>query len=229
MDTVVLIPAYNEEKTIKEIIKDLKKRVKSKIIVVNDASTDKTGELAEKERVLVLTHKTNKGKGGALKTGFRYILKNLPKIEYVILIDADSQYPPSEVPKILKPLKNKEADVVSGYRNWKKIPFRHRLGNFVWKTSFNFFFGTSFKDTNCGLMGLNRKTVKVIKNIGGGYIIENMMYSQIIEKGLIVKQVPVKVVYHEVRDVPSGVRILLGVLIFIVREGIKHRLKNLKS
>ncbi|MBU4123982.1 MAG: glycosyltransferase family 2 protein, partial [Nanoarchaeota archaeon] len=100
--TAVIVPAYNEEKNLPKLIKPLKKYA-SIVIVVDDASKDKTSEIAHKEGAIVLKHSTNKGKGEALKTAFAYI-KNNTKIKFIALIDADLQFSPSEILKVLKPL-----------------------------------------------------------------------------------------------------------------------------
>lgn len=219
-----IVPAYNEEKNIYEVVKRLRK-MKFKVIVVDDGSKDRTYELAKKAGAIVLRHKTNKGKGEALKTAFEFARKR--KIKNFVIIDADLQYLPEEARKILEPVKRGEADLVMGYRNWREVPFRHKLGNFVWKTLFNILYGTKFKDTNCGYMAFGERAIKEIKNIHGGYIIENSILSDAIKNGLRVKQVPVKVFYHKKSGIKRGIRVVLGVLIFILKEGLKYRLSKL--
>jgi glycosyltransferase involved in cell wall biosynthesis len=227
MKTYALIPAYNEEKTIQEVINRIKKINKIIPVVVDDGSTDKTAKLAKQSGALVIKHKINKGKGEALRTGFNYILKNCED-GYVVVVDADLQYDPKDSIKLLKPLKKGEADFVTGYRDWSKVPFRHRLGNFIWRNSFNILFGTRFKDTNCGFMALTTKALKKIKRIGGGYIVENVLFIEALKNNLRIKQVPVEVKYKHVSKVPRGVRVVLGVLLFILKEGIKNRFQKFK-
>ena len=65
-----------------------------------------------------------------------------PDIENVVLVDSDLQYDPKESVKILNSLESREADLVMGYRNWRKVPFRHKLGNFVWRNFFNILFAS---------------------------------------------------------------------------------------
>jgi hypothetical protein len=119
-----------------------------------------------------------------------------------------------------------EADYVTGYRNWRQVPFRHRLGNFVWRNAFNIIFGTRLKDSNCGFIGMNRKAMrKLINSTKGGYIIENMMMIAAMKNNLRIKQVPVKVFYYDVRDIPTGVRFVLGNLIYIIENGLIKKSK----
>lgn len=222
---VVLVPSYNEEDHIRELITRLKKIPKLKAIVVDDGSTDSTVDIVKRMGVTLIKHNKNKGKAEAIKTGFNYILKNHPQADYVVLLDADMQYYPEDATKLIKPLENGEADFVTGYRDWSAVPFRHGLGNFVWKTAFNLLFGTNFKDTNCGYMALNRRTMEVMSRIlHGGYILENAMFVEAVKSKLRIKQVPVRVVYNEKRGVVIGSRVVLGLLLFILKEGFKYRL-----
>ena len=163
MKIYALIPAFNEENNIQKVIHRLKK-LNMTPVVVDDGSQDKTFELAKKSGAVIIRHKKNKGKGEALKTGFDFILKNYSDVDVILLIDADMQYPPEESKKLIIPIKQGRADFVTGYRNWSRdVPFRHSLGNFIWRNFFNFLFGTHFKDTNCGLMALSKKAAKKMK------------------------------------------------------------------
>jgi len=227
MKAIALIPAYNEEKTIKKVISDVK-RIGLIPLVVDDGSTDRTYEIAKKMNVVVvIKHSENKGKGEALKTGFNFILKNLPKIRNVVIVDADMQYSPKDSIKILDPLIKGEADFVMGRRDWSTVPLRHNFGNLVWRGVFNLFFETKLKDTNCGYMALSRKALKKIRRMHGGYIIENMMLVEALKHKLRIKQVPVSVTYKYKRGIFSGLRMGLGVLVFIIVEGIKYRLSKI--
>jgi glycosyltransferase involved in cell wall biosynthesis len=226
MKAIALIPAYNEEKTIEKVISEIK-NIGLTPIVVDDGSNDRTYETANKMDVTVIKHSKNKGKGEALKTGFDYILKNLPEVENVVIVDADMQYSLGDSARILDPLKKGKADFVMGYRDWSTVPLRHNFGNMVWRGIFNLFFETNLKDTNCGYMGLSRKALKKIRRIHGGYIIENMMLVEALKNKLRIEQVPVSVTYKDKRDIFSGLRMGLGVLVFIIIEGIKYRLSKI--
>ncbi|NCO97354.1 MAG: hypothetical protein COY38_05180 [Candidatus Aenigmarchaeota archaeon CG_4_10_14_0_8_um_filter_37_24] len=223
-DVGVIIPAYNEEKNIEEVIVRLKKSLEARIIVVDDCSKDRTGEIARRNGAIVIRHKANKGKGEALVTGFKEVLKNHPNIEYAILIDADSQYDPEDAPRLVKALKQGN-DYVTGFRRWKRdVPVRHRAANFLWRKAFNILFGVDLFDSNCGYIGMNRKAMKIIsKGSYGGYIIDNVMLAKAVENKLKIKQVPVKVHYSEKRDVKTGLRFFLGNFIFIIEEGFRYR------
>jgi glycosyltransferase involved in cell wall biosynthesis len=221
---VALIPAYNEELTIAEVVTKIKD-ADILPIVVDDNSSDKTGELARKAGATVLRHERNLGKGDAIKTGLNFAFKRMAGVQNFVFIDADMQYDPAEAAALLQPLKRRNADMVIGFRDWSTVPLRHRLGNFVWRTAFNFLFGTKLKDTNCGFVAMNRQAALAVKNIAqGGYILENAMLARIVESGLRVHQVPVTVAYKRVSAIGRGMRVGGGVLVFIVKSGLRHRL-----
>ncbi|MEM5829313.1 MAG: glycosyltransferase family 2 protein [Candidatus Aenigmatarchaeota archaeon] len=222
---IALVPAYNEEKTICEVVYRLKK-IGLKVIVIDDCSKDRTFELAKKAGALVLRHEKNKGKGEAIKTGINFLIKKYPSTENVVIVDADMQYLPDEAINLLKPLKEGKADFVMGKRDWSKVPLRHRLGNFIWKTSFNLLFKQKLEDTNCGFVAFSRKAMEKIKDdIHGGYILEDQMLISSVKNKIKIAQVPVTITYKKKSGFLRGIRMVFGVLIFVIKEGIKYRLR----
>jgi len=223
-NAIALIPAFNEEKNIKDVIARSRPFF-PEILVSDDGSTDDTVALAEKSGAVVVMHTVNLGKGAAIKTGMEYILKNRPSVKYIVIIDADLQLDPEDSPRMVEPLVQGKADVVMGARDFSSVPFRHRLGNFVWKTSFNLLFGTRLSDTNCGFVALSRRAAEKIGSFHGGYIIESHLLAEAVKNGLEIRQVPVRVSYGRVSAVRRGIRMVAGVLFFILFEGVKYRLR----
>jgi glycosyltransferase involved in cell wall biosynthesis len=219
-----IMPAYNEEKNIQEVVEKCKKFTDN-IIVINDGSIDNTQKIAEKMNITLINHETNLGKGEAIKTATHYILENMKEIEYVVIVDTDMQYNPEDSEKLLDPIKNNEADFVMGYRNWKEVPIHHRIGNHVWRIFFNTLFKTKLKDVSCGFVAMNKKALESIDDIYGGYIIESSMLIQCIIKNLRIKQVPVSVKYLVSSDLVKGIRMAIGVLMFILKKGFEYRSK----
>lgn len=221
--SAIILPAYNEEKNIKLVIREARQALpNSFLLVIDDGSTDGTYEIAKSSGVTVLRHEENKGKGEAIKTGLNYLMKR--RIDFFLIADTDRQYKIIDGKKILKVLEKGKADFVMGKRDWSKVPFRHKLGNLVWRASFNLLFGQKLEDTNCGFVGFSKRVAEKIRDsIHGGYILEDEMLISAIKNGLKVKQVPVDVVYRKRSGFLRGVRMVLGILIFILVEGIKYR------
>jgi len=128
----VVIPAYNEERTIGEVLSKTIQVMENfgnpyEIIVVDDGSTDKTREAASSYKVTVLTNGINKGKGYALRKGFRHA-----RGQIIVTLDADGSHDPKEIPKLIEPLHN-GADIAAGSRflgNGKNSTTKlNKLGN----------------------------------------------------------------------------------------------------
>jgi dolichol-phosphate mannosyltransferase len=128
MKKVAIVPAYNEEKTIKHVVEGLKGNV-DEIIVVNDGSTDRTEEIINGLGIVAISHETNKGYGEAMKTGYR---KGLDiGGDLFLLIDADLQHDPKEAASLMDFLVRTDSDIVIGSRflqNRSKIPRYRRFG-----------------------------------------------------------------------------------------------------
>lgn len=217
-----LLPAYNEERNIRAVIRETRVALPGAVIVVvDDGSVDRTAELAKTEHVVLLQHKINRGKGEALRTGFTYFFSR--PVDAIVILDTDLQFVAAEATRLLKPILNGEADLIMGARNFSKIPLRHKLGNWVWRTTFNILFGTSLADTNCGFVALSGAAARKVE-VRGGYMIENALLASAVRTGLKIAQVPVTVRYRRVSAVPRGIRVVLGVLWFIIVEGLKYRL-----
>jgi glycosyltransferase involved in cell wall biosynthesis len=222
MADFALIPAYNEENHIEEVLRRLQKVDHIIPLVVDDGSKDRTAALARRNGAIVIRHPRNKGKGEALRTGFRYLLKKGAK--HVVVVDSDLQFFPEESSRILRALR-KGADFVCGYRNFSKIPVANRLGNMIWIFTFNLLFGSNFKDTNSGFIGLDRKAMSLLKDkVDGGYIIDNAIRAEAVKNNLKISQVPVSIVYHKKRNINTFAKMFFGNFIFIIKEGIKYRL-----
>ena len=162
MEFTVVIPAYNEENSIKEIVENIKKNLpKAEIIVVNDGSTDNTKKIVESLNVTLINHKQNMGYGAALKTGLKKA-----KTKYVGFIDADMTYDPIYLKLFLKYIKKKNLDCVWGNRfggKINKMPLIRKIGNkFI---NFIFFLITFKKISDCtsGERVLSRNALKKIE------------------------------------------------------------------
>lgn len=146
--TAAVIPFYNEKKFIEKIIGSVLPYT-DMIIAVDDGSTDGTAGLIKKsDKITVISHQTNLGKGAALNTGFRKSIEM--GFDYTITIDADLQHDPSYIPALLK--EKEKYDIVIGNRlhTMKDMPYSRRLSNFLTSTILTLKTGSEIKDSQCG-------------------------------------------------------------------------------
>ena len=123
MRLIILIPAYNEENTLQKVIQEIPKKFESideiEIIVINDGSTDDTQKIAKDAGATVFSFTQNKGLAKAISYGFSKSLEH--KADILVILDADNQYDSTEIPLLLKPIIENQADVVLGDRQVKKL------------------------------------------------------------------------------------------------------------
>ena len=161
----VFFPAYNEEKNIaltvekaKKVLENLKIK-KWEILIIDDGSKDKTGEiagqLAKKEKNIRVIHQGNGGYGMALRAGFANA-----KYDWIVYTDADGQFDFSEITKFLD--KTDEADVIYAYKNKRSDHVFRTLAAKGWAFSLFLFFGLNIKDVDTGFKMVNRKVLKTI-------------------------------------------------------------------
>jgi glycosyltransferase involved in cell wall biosynthesis len=156
---LIVIPAYNEQGRIGGIIRSVKHTLPQvSILVVNDCSTDDTGSEALQAGAIVLTHSINLGYGAGLETGYLYALKH--GFAVVVQMDGDGQHLPEEVPYILAPVLNGEADIVIGSRylasqNTYKTSFVRRAGQRFFGIIFSLISKYNITDPTSGFQCLN--------------------------------------------------------------------------
>lgn len=156
---VAVIPAYNEERTVGGIVRRAKRYADS-VVVVDDASKDKTAAAAKTAGAVVVRHKKNAGLGSAIRTGLNYALKS--KADIVLTLDADGQHDPADIPKFLQKISD-GYDFVLGERALHAYPFRKKLGNFFLTHATNFVSGTDLRDTESGFRAFSRNALKKLK------------------------------------------------------------------
>jgi len=165
----VVVPAYNEEATLAEIVgRVLASPWTAEVVIVDDGSTDRTVEVAAKlveddERVRLVRQPRNRGKGAALRRGFAEA-----RFEYVIVQDADLEYDPAEYPDLLEPLLDGRADVVYGSRFLAGQPHRvlyywHSVGNKFLTTMSNMFTNLNLTDMETCYKAFRREVIQGIE------------------------------------------------------------------
>ena len=207
-DVWVIIPAYNEEKTIKDVILKVKEYCDN-VVVVDDGSQDKTANSAQEAGAVVLEHMINLGKGAALKTGCDYAYKK--RAQKLILMDADGQHEAEEIPQFVDLLNN--FDIVFSYRGFnKKMPWIFKLGNqfLTWITCV--LYKMKLNDTQSGYRALTRDTYRKIRWKVNDYSVENEIIANAGKKHLKYKQIPIQTIY---KDNYKGTTILDGLKIIL--------------
>ncbi len=167
---LVIIPAYNEEKNIAEVINKTKKVLKnSDILVIDDCSKDNTKKILEELEVEYISHPVNIGYGGAVQTGLKYALNK--NYQLVILMDGDGQHEPNEIPKLLNKLEKEDLDLVIGsrfrekYKTTYPIPFFRKMGMIFFSKITTLLTKQKIHDTTSGFQVFNKKTASLLYEI----------------------------------------------------------------
>lgn len=195
MKICVLIPSYNESKTISSLVKRIKSRGLD-VLVVDDGSTDNTSEIAQHSGAGVLRYQKNKGKGASLKEGFRYILKK--DYDAVITMDGDGQHSPEDIPKFIDTAVNPDTDMVVGNRMSvsRGMPFTRRLTNNLMSWFISKICRQKIADSQCGFRLIKRRAFKHLKLVSDNYEIESEMLIETSRQGLGIKFIPIQTIYY---------------------------------
>jgi len=199
MDTVlkltVFIPAYNEENTIGKVINDIPKTIdginKIQVVVVDDGSSDKTAEISREAGAKVFSFKENKGRAKAVSFGFSKFLEDNSDI--LVITDADDQYDSKEIPLIVKPLVEKNADMVLGDRQVKKLdfmPIGNKIGNRLVTKTLSSLINMEISDGQTGFRSYTRETIARL-NIFSTYTFTQETLMGAKYKGLKVINIPI--------------------------------------
>jgi glycosyltransferase involved in cell wall biosynthesis len=198
----ILIPAYNEGKYIKDVILECR-RLGNDIIVVDDGSTDNTGEILQsftdlpEPRVIIIEHEINKGKGEALKTGFQCAVQN----EYcgVVTIDADGQHKVSEIADFLNALEKNSPDVIVGSRlnNSKGMPFIRLATNVFTSWLISVIAGKRINDVQSGFRYIGYNVLKNIKLETKNFDTEPEILLKASWMDYKIINIPISTIYHK--------------------------------
>ena len=192
---LIVIPAYNEEQTIIQAIRDLKVHGFREIIVVDDGSGDRTAELAEGEGIVLYRHVVNRGLGVALGTGIEAALRL--GAEVIVTFDADGQHLAEDVPRLVEPILGKEADVVIGSRTLDRagMPFIRRVGNVGCNLITWAMFGVRTSDSQSGLRAFSRKAAEALDLRSNEMEVSSEIFWEIKRNDLKFQEVPIRPIY----------------------------------
>lgn len=212
MKVWIVMPAYNEERSIGGVLDALHKEGWRDIIVVDDGSRDRTTEIAREKGALVLSHPRNMGLGAAIRTGLKAALER--GADCAVTFDADGQHDPKAVRNMVDSLNG--ADFVIGARYFIDIPLNKRVGNF----GLNFItrmLGGVLTDSQSGMRALNRRALEAVRIRSNRYEISSELVVRANQAGLRIKEIPVRCFftpYSKARGttIASGARIFVNML-----------------
>ncbi|MDX1686214.1 MAG: glycosyltransferase family 2 protein, partial [Saprospiraceae bacterium] len=197
-DLHIALPAFNEAKVLRSVLTDLRSHGFENIIVVNDGSGDKTGQLAEEMGADVITHIRNRGAGAASQTSISFAREK--GINYLLLMDADGQHHSEDAHNLYQEILKGEYDIIIGNRfilEKNEIPRIRIFFNSLANRLTNLFCKNNYSDSQSGFRILNRKAIETLdlKVDGYGFCSEMIIVGE--KSGLRIGEVPIKVEYTE--------------------------------
>jgi len=216
----VLIPSYNEARSIGAIVREVKAQGLT-AYVVDDGSTDDTAAIALAEGAIVLKNEKNMGKGAALRKGFSSILKD--GFDAVIIIDGDGQHEVSSLPDFIKRMEASDSDIVIGNRmtDTRSMPYVRRNTNYFMSYIISKISGQDVPDTQCGYRLIKRNVLEAVKLDSSNFEIESELIIKAGRKGFKIASVPIKTVYRDEKSRINPIIDTLRFMAFIIRIGLK--------
>jgi glycosyltransferase involved in cell wall biosynthesis len=217
----VVIPVFNEEQTVGDIITRTKRTLKQmgvpyEILVVDDGSVDKSADISQAKEAHVIKE-NHQGKGYALRSGFRQA-----KGELIVTLDADGSHKPEEISMVALCIKEDRADFVIGTRffntvNKTKIPKVNRTGNRLFNDLIGFLTGVKVSDSQSGFRAIKSSLIKGMKLRSRGYEVESEILIKALRMGARIAETPISfdqrtVGVSKLDPIRDGLRILYAIV-----------------
>jgi len=227
---LVIIPAYNEEKSIGRVIKKVQENIPgADVVVIDDGSRDGTAKVARRAGVRVLSHCVNLGPGAATQTGYKYALRHF--YELVVQLDADEQHDPGCIKDLLNVLENESCDLVIGSRflgtqGYKPSRIR-KIGMSFFAALTSLIVKQKITDSTSGFRVLNRKVVDFLANIDYPSDYQDADVISLVHfAGFRIREAPVimhrdtggKSLLGGARFIYYGFKVLFSVVVTLLRE-----------
>ena len=209
----MVVPAFNEQKVIKDIINNLLKKFPN-VIVVNDGSNDRTLEIINELDIKVLSHEINLGVGAAVQTGFDYVSK-IPNAKAVITFDADGQHLVDDAVAMAKEILICDEGIIFGTRfpkHSKNIPKVKRIVLKLIARITDLVTGVTLSDAHNGLKAYKVSTIKELELQFSSYSYESELITQVAKKKIDYKEMPTDIKYTSY-SIKKGQKLLNGLLI----------------
>jgi glycosyltransferase involved in cell wall biosynthesis len=187
----VLIPAFNAAPSVAEVVRQTAAQLPL-VVVIDDGSSDGTGELARNAGAIVLTHDVNRGKGAALKTGFAWALEQ--GVDGVVTVDADGQHLPSEIPKIVQCHVDTGADLVIGGRAhlFEQMLPRRRHANRFSARAIAWAARVAISDSQSGFRYYSARLIRAVPLKADGFDLESEVIVRAGASGFKVETTPIE-------------------------------------
>jgi glycosyltransferase involved in cell wall biosynthesis len=187
----VIIPALNAAKTLGPIVAGAKEHVE-KVVVVDDGSSDGTGDVARQNGAIVIRHDVNRGKGGALKSGFLWAIEQ--QLDGVITLDADGQHLPRQIPQFIEHRRATGADLIIGGRAhlFDGMLPRRRMANRFSAWAIARASRTKIEDSQSGFRFYSSRVLREIPLRAEGFDMETEVIIRAGVRGLRVEQIPIE-------------------------------------
>jgi glycosyltransferase involved in cell wall biosynthesis len=220
---IVGIPAYNEARFIADVVKK-SKNYAEEVFVINDGSTDDTAQIAEKAMATVINKNNRGGYGESIKSCLEVAKEKTADI--LVTIDGDGQHNPDEIPLLITPILNREADVVIGSRFLSKqdtMPRYRKLGIQIITFLYNFASKVHISDAQSGFRAYNKSFLQENYPTEKGMAISIEILLMARKRGLVIKEVPISCIYHSASHKFNPIMHGLGVIIKLIQIRLKMR------
>jgi len=228
MDSLsIVLPAYNEAENVEQAVSHVSEGAQTldrdyEIILVNDGSTDRTGEIGrqlEKEvpNFRLVEHYPNRGYGGALKAGFEAAEKEL-----IAFYPGDAQFDFGEITRLLERLEEKDADIVCGYRVDRQDTAIRRLNAWGWNSVVRLLFGYLCRDIDCGFKLFRREVLDHVNIVSDGAMIDTELLAGAKARGFRIVEAPLT---HLPREAGEATGANVVVIVKAFRDLIRFRLR----
>ncbi|MCR4335283.1 MAG: glycosyltransferase family 2 protein [archaeon] len=195
MELVITIPAYNEEKSIGNVISEIPSKIKGvkkiTVLVIDDGSTDQTVKVAREKKAVVISNKVNKGLAFSFKRGLETALSMGADI--IVNTDADFQYNQKQIPLLVEPILSGEVDLVLGSRfkgSIEEMSLQKRIGNIIASKTLSWICMRKISDGQTGFRAFSREAAAKI-NLFSNYTYTQESILQAVDKGISIKEIPV--------------------------------------
>lgn len=190
----VLIPAFNEEPSVAEVVKGAR-QFAERVLVLDDGSTDRTGQAAAAAGAEVIRHPVNRGKGAALRTGLKALAER--GCDPVIVLDGDGQHDPAEIPAFLSEVRQSGAEIVVGNRMSaaEGMPFVRYWTNRTMSFILSGLIGQKVPDSQCGYRLISARAIGMLPFATSNFDAESEMLIAAGRQGLKISSVSVRTIY----------------------------------